>query len=353
MDFSEIRYGQVWEDADVLLEGLDVQPGDVCVSVASGGDNTLALLTRRPARVIAIDLSRAQIACLELRVAAYRTLSHAELLELMGSRPSNRRERLYRKCRIALSAEGRRFWDARPHAVALGIGNSGRLERYFALFRDRVLPFVHSPGTIRALLMPRDRQERQAFYQQRWNTVAWRALFRAFFSRPVMGRLGRDPEMLRHVSGGISTLVLERTERALTELDPAVNPYLHWMLTGTHGAVLPLALRPEAFDSIRNHLDRLEWRCESLQTFARREGARADRYNLSNVFEYLSPDEHRRLMDLLAGTARPGARLAYWNLFASRCAPGHVFRPLRALAARLRARDQGFFYSNFVLEEAA
>ena len=29
-DFSEIRYAQVWEDADVLLRGLDVQPGDVC-----------------------------------------------------------------------------------------------------------------------------------------------------------------------------------------------------------------------------------------------------------------------------------------------------------------------------------
>src|SRR5205807_6422671 len=94
-NFSMVRYAQCWEDADVLLEALDVQPGDVCLSIASAGDNTLALLSRNPARVLAVDLSPAQLACLELRVAAYRELSHPELLELIGSRPSRRRDVLY------------------------------------------------------------------------------------------------------------------------------------------------------------------------------------------------------------------------------------------------------------------
>ena len=101
-DFSRIRYAQVWEDADVLLEALDVRPGDVYVSIASAGDNALALLTEHPARVIAIDVSAQQIACLQLRVAAYRELTHGELLELVGSRPSTRRAALYARCRPAL-----------------------------------------------------------------------------------------------------------------------------------------------------------------------------------------------------------------------------------------------------------
>ena len=46
-EFSQIRYAQVWEDADILLDGLDIQPGDVCVSIASAGDNALAMLTPR------------------------------------------------------------------------------------------------------------------------------------------------------------------------------------------------------------------------------------------------------------------------------------------------------------------
>src|ERR1019366_7703995 len=90
-DFTGVRYAQCWEDADILVEALDVQPGDVCLSIASAGDNALALLTNHPAKVIALDLSPAQLACVELRVAAYRTLQHPELLELIGSTPSRRR----------------------------------------------------------------------------------------------------------------------------------------------------------------------------------------------------------------------------------------------------------------------
>ena len=59
-DFSQIRYAQCWEDADVLLEALDIEPGEVCLSIGSAGDNTLALLTRQPERVIAIDLNPVQ-----------------------------------------------------------------------------------------------------------------------------------------------------------------------------------------------------------------------------------------------------------------------------------------------------
>src|SRR5207302_1488891 len=76
-DFSGIRYAQCWEDADVLLEGLDIQPGDVCLSIASAGDNAFAMLSKGPSRVIALDLSPAQLACVEIRVAAFRELSHA------------------------------------------------------------------------------------------------------------------------------------------------------------------------------------------------------------------------------------------------------------------------------------
>ena len=92
-DFSRIRYAQVWEDADVLLEALDVRPGDVYVSIASAGDNALACSPGIP-RVIAIDVSAQQIACLQAARGAYRELTHGELLELVGSRPSTRRAAL-------------------------------------------------------------------------------------------------------------------------------------------------------------------------------------------------------------------------------------------------------------------
>lgn len=85
--FDIVRYAQVWEDADILVAALRPKAGDTVVSIASAGDNALALLAEGPERVIAVDLNPAQLACVRMRAAMYRMHSHLEFLELMGSRP--------------------------------------------------------------------------------------------------------------------------------------------------------------------------------------------------------------------------------------------------------------------------
>lgn len=354
-DFSGIRYAQCWEDADVLLRALDIQPGDTCLSIASAGDNTLAMLSRGPARVIALDLSPAQLACLELRVAAYRELAHAELLELIGSRPSGRRGELYRRCRTLLKPETRDFWDQRPQAVEGGIGGAGRFERYLALFRHAVLPLAHSQKRVAQLLRGGTRLEREGFYAEWWDTWRWRLLFRAFFSRFVLGRLGRAPAFFAQVEGGVAERFLARARHALTALDPAANPYLHWILMGRHAAALPGALRPECHEAIRRNLDRLEWRCQSLEDFlAGGERLRIDRFNLSDVFEYVPRDHYHRVLESLVAAGRSGSRLVYWNLLAERRRPESLADRLRSLgdlAAHLHALDRAFFYDALVIEE--
>jgi S-adenosylmethionine-diacylglycerol 3-amino-3-carboxypropyl transferase len=354
-DFSGIRYAQCWEDADILVKALNVRPGDVCLSIASAGDNALALLTCHPARVIALDLSQAQLACVELRVAAYRALDHAELLELMGSTPSRRRLDLYGRCRLLLDAPARAFWDARRQDVAAGVGSAGKFERYFGLFRRYVLPLVHRRPQIEALLHGGPAVKRKAFYRRQWDTFRWRMLFRVFFSRFVMGRMGRDPSFFAYVEGNVATRILERAKHAVTELDPAANPYLQWIMTGRHTTALPMALRPEHFDTIRANLDKLEWRCQSVEGFlASREAHSVDRFNLSDIFEYMSPENYHRLLEQLLKGAKPGGRLAYWNMLVPRSRPKSLedrLRPLGALAEQLHYQDKAFFYSRFVVEE--
>jgi S-adenosylmethionine-diacylglycerol 3-amino-3-carboxypropyl transferase len=354
-DFSTIRYAQVWEDADVLLAGLAPRPGDVCLSIASAGDNALALLTARPSRVIAVDMNPAQLSCLALRVAAYSTLSHPELLELIGSRPSARRVSLYERCRKALATADAAFWDARRGDIERGIGAIGKFERYFAVFRNRVLPLVHRRRLVMELMAPRDPDERRRFYDARWDTWRWRLLFRLFFSRTVMGRLGRDPEFFRYVDTDVAGSILARTTHALRQLDPSQNPYVHWILTGTHGDALPLALRPEHFDTIRDGLDRLEWHCVSVEEFlARTPGATLDRFNLSDLFEYVSVDHYHRMLEVIIRSSRQGGRLAYWNMLAPRRRPEALAGRLRSLddtASVLHLQDKAFFYSAFRLEE--
>lgn len=354
-DFSAIRYAQCWEDADVLVAALAPQAGQTLVSIASAGDNTLALLLNHPARVVAVDVSAAQLACLALRVAAYRALTHDGLLQLLGSRSCADRRALYARCRNQLSPEVRTFWDGHGDDIDRGIGGAGKFERYFATFRRFVLPLVHGRADVDRLLAGGTPDQREAFYADQWDTARWRWMFRLFFSRAVMGRLGRDPAFFAHVEGHVADRLLTRARHAMTALDPAANPYMHWILKGCHGAALPLALRAEHFDTIRQGLDRLEWRQSDVTGAldALGDGA-VHGCNLSDIFEYMSVDEYRRSLDRLCRALAPGGRLAYWNMLAPRRRPDDMaasLRPLPDLAARLHAADKAFFYSAFVIEE--
>jgi S-adenosylmethionine-diacylglycerol 3-amino-3-carboxypropyl transferase len=207
---------------------------------------------------------------------------------------------------------------------------------------------------VEALLRPRDPAARAAFYRERWDGWRWRALFRVFFSRFVMGRLGRDPSFFDHVRGPVAERILARTRHALTALDPAANPYLQWILLGRHASALPLALRPEHFDAIRAGLDRLSWRCTGLEAALAESDANGfQRFNLSDVFEYVDEEHYRRTLMELTRVGALGARLAYWNMLVPRHRPPVLADRLVPLTDRARALfavDKAFFYNDFVLE---
>lgn len=352
---STVRYGQVWEDADILLEGLQIEPGQQCLSVASAGDNALALLTQSPAIVLALDSNPAQLACLALRVAAFRCLTHTELLQLVGSRPSTTRAALYRKCRPALEAADRHYWDARSAEIAAGIGHAGRFERYLTLFRNRLLPLVHTRDCVRQLFEARDRSARVDFMQRHWDTALWRVLTMIALSQPVVARFGRDPAYFRHATDDLRSHLLGRIQHALVELEPRENPYLQWMLLGEHPFALPLALRGEHFDTIRDNVDRLCWVNGTLDdVLARGDFDPIDRFNLSDIFEYMTPAQMELSLRACIDRAHPGARLAYWNMLVPRRRPetlAQVLREDRLPAQRLHSRDKAFLYRDFVLEE--
>jgi S-adenosylmethionine-diacylglycerol 3-amino-3-carboxypropyl transferase len=54
VDFSKIRYSQVWEDTRLLRQGLCLKPQSRVLSIASAGDNAFALLLDDAREVVAI-----------------------------------------------------------------------------------------------------------------------------------------------------------------------------------------------------------------------------------------------------------------------------------------------------------
>ena len=357
VDFSAIRYAQVWEDADVLLEALDIQPGSNVLSIASAGDNALACLLSDPGKVVALDLNPAQLACVELRMAAIRNLEQPECLTLVGSRPASPRERLdaYQRCKSDLSPSAKAFWDAHAFQIESGIGSAGKFESYFALFRTRLLPWVHTKKRIAALMEPRsDRIKRESFYETHWNTWRWRLLFNFFFSRFVMGRLGRDKAFFKYVEGSVADRILTRTRHALVELRPNQNPYLNWILTGQHGEALPTWLRKENYYLIRERLDRLELYLGTIEQYLdAHPDSRFSAFNLSDIFEYMSEENTHTLLARILAASNPEARLAYWNMLVPRNRPERMKELLKSHpeeAHRLHLQDKAFFYSRFILE---
>lgn len=353
--FDSIRYAQCWEDADVLLEAAEIAPTDTCLSISSAGDNTLALVGAGAKRVIATDLSGAQIACLELRVAAYRVLTHGEFLELVGQLESPNRINHYRRCRDHLSLNARSFWDAKHHLIEQGIGRIGRFERYLTLFRRFLLPLTQRRQTVSQLFALETEQQRQALYDTTWNNRRWRFLCCLFFGRASLGRFGRDPAFTRFADESVWTSLQRRLPQAMVVQDPGTNPYLQWILKGQFDTRLPWSWREENFVKIRDNIDALEWRCDSIESvLAEMPDNSLDHCNLSDIFEYMSQPAYEKLLQEFIRVGAPGCRLVYWNVVVKRSRPEYLRGSLTALgklSRALHAKDKAFFYRDLVIEE--
>jgi S-adenosylmethionine-diacylglycerol 3-amino-3-carboxypropyl transferase len=355
--FDLVRYANVWEDAWILREALRPAPGRRMLSIASAGDNAFALLAAG-SEVVAADLSPAQIALVDLKRAAIRRLNHGDCLAFLGfRRPDQDRRAVYETLERDLGSKSREIWRERLDEIAGGACHHGRFERYFKLFRELVLPLIHRRSTVLSLLEMRSAAERETFYENTWNNLRWRLLFRIFFSRFMMGRLGRDPEFFRYVEGSVADRILGRARYALTVLPTHENPYLEFILTGGFNRTLPLYLRSYAFPEVKRNLDRLVLYEGPVDEAARQHrGEGFDGYNLSDIFEYLDEPTSAAVYGSLLETARPGARFAYWNMLVPRrlstAFPDRV-RYLEEESRELFVRDLAFFYSAFVVEEVS
>lgn len=350
--FGFVRYGSVWEDADVLCAALgDTARGGRVLSIASAGDNALALLTLDPAEVVAADLSLAQLACVALRLEALRRLDDGALLAFLGLAPATDRAITYLKLRGELPEFARAFWDAHPDAIAAGVTRAGKFERYLLAFRRWVLPLVHSKATIQALAQLDQGEGQERFYAKRWDNWRWRLLFKVFFSRFVMGRAGRDPAFFAEVEGAVGERILARTRWAITRLPVRTNPYFRAILAGGFVPEAPPRwLRPEHLGAVRARADRVRLVHGPVEGA----GGPFAAFNLSDIFEYMPPPECERVYLALLERAQPGARLAYWNMLAPRRRPeafASRVRELTAEAEALHARDRAWFYRAFRLEE--
>jgi S-adenosylmethionine-diacylglycerol 3-amino-3-carboxypropyl transferase len=311
----------------------------------------LALLTTNPELLLAVDLSAAQLNLLELKKVAFQTLAYEDLLVFFGIHEGTDRTTTYNLLKTSLSSSSRAFWDAQPEVVSQGIVFAGKFEKYFGLFRKWILPFIHSRKTTLALLESKSEKKQKEFYSNKWNTFAWKTLFRVFFSRFVLGKYGRDPEFLNEVTVSVSEFIFKKAQEDLSAVKCQENYFLRFILLGEYGNNLPFYLRSDNFQKIRQNLDALQLHQGHLQdgftnnTF--------DRFNLSNIFEYMPEQVFMELAVEIAKGANKDARLGYWNLMVPRYLPAaspDLFWADKDSSRQLSKLDNGFFYRHFLVD---
>lgn len=356
---EDVRYSQVWEDHALLSGAIaDVARGGTVLSLASAGCNALALLLdgEGPCCVIAVDVSPAQTALFELKLAAIRSLAGAqELAAFLGARPSDGRAEVYAELRQGLPDDARAYWDARPDMVEAGVIGCGLLDRYILGFVRAYMSTLVDATALDAFLACDDLAKQRTLFST--NVSAIEPAVREFYGRAGLQGRARDETQFAHVSEeDVGGVFWKRFETVCTSVRARGNFYLEYLLTGAYRdlALGPAYLRPENFELLRSRIDRITVVRAELGTWLA--GAAPDSLdaaNLSDMLEYLSNEQSEQLLTVLASRLRRGGRVAYWNLFVDRDASSYIdaFAPVEGLGERLFAADRVPFYGAFRVDE--
>ncbi len=354
--FNDILYSQCWEDPAIDRAAFRIRPDDVVFSITSGGCNVLTFLLDDPRKVIALDFNPYQNYLLELKIAAFKTLSYDEVLEFIGVHESDRRSMLYRRMRGALRDESRGYWDMQQQKIARGVLHCGRYERYMGLLRTWIHLFI-GRKFIESFFTTDSPERRSMLFHTKWENIWWRLLTRVLLSRRTMSVLF-DKAFFEFLDDSFSfgEHFAARAERALTILPCRKNYFLSYILFGRFydENCLPHYLRRENFSTIRDRLDRIMVVTDSCERFfATLPDHTISKFNFTNIFEWMSPAAFEALLRDTIRVARDGAVLTYRNLLVFREHPGSLERSIhshREAARELHNRDLSFIYKNYVVE---
>jgi len=291
----ELRQGSDW-----VVDGLEGREGEAVLAAAEGGDRVLRLLSARPKRIAVVDPNPAQLHLLQLKLAALKSLAHADYLELMGHRPSRRRRTLFQRLRWLLSKESDEFWLARLPVIDRGVAQQGEFERQLSSFRQFVR-LVHGTKKVERFQALATEEERRRLYASEWQTTLWRHFGARIWKRWF--EVGP-----------------ERLERLLFE-----------------GRLLapPPQLTAAEFDVAKELANRVLVVTEPSQTYLQGQpGDSVDMFLMGRM-------ELQGLGAELCRVARPGARMSYVT--------GHPEgRPPVGFVAHGQPQDAGFFLGQIV-----
>ncbi|MBA3446451.1 MAG: DUF3419 family protein [Pseudaminobacter sp.] len=368
--FSGLVYAQIWEDPEVDMAAMQLEPGHRIVTIASGGCNALSYLTAEPAHIEAVDLNAAHVAFNRLKLAALRALpDYASFHGIYGGGGESRNIPLYdERIRPHLDAESRSYWEGRRwngrrriSMLGGGLYHHGLLG-LFVGWGHRVarLYGVDLRDMLRAATMA----EQRAFFDTALAPLFDKPLVRWLTgNKASLFGLGIPPQQYQALaSGGDMAAVLRERFRKLACDFPLADNYFAWQAFGrgysdADDAPLPLYLQRANYELVREHAGRITVTHASFTDFlATKPEASVDRFVLLDAQDWMTDAQLNELWREITRTAAPGARVIFRTAAAPTLLPGHVddallsrweYRDEESLA--LHARDRSAIYGGFHL----
>ena len=374
--FSGLVYPQIWEDPDVDMAAMELGAGHRMVTIASGGCNMLAYLSRHPARIDVVDLNPHHVALNRLKLAAFRFLpTHGDVVRQFGMENIASNSRAYDTF-IApkLDVATRRYWNGRTNAFGRrridvfnrNIYKTGLLGRFIGA--GHLVARLYGVR-LSEMIETRSLREQRHFFETRVAPLFDKPAIRWLTSRKSsLFGLGIPPQLfdeLASLSDGKSLApVLKARLEKLSCHFPLRDNYFAWQAyarrypTGAEGA-LPTYLKLEHYDAIRANAERVEVHHAGFtELLAQKPAESVDRFVLLDAQDWMTDGQINALWSEISRTAAPGARVIFRTAAEKSVIEGRLSQALRERwtylaerSAELNLRDRSAIYGGFHIYE--
>jgi S-adenosylmethionine:diacylglycerol 3-amino-3-carboxypropyl transferase len=344
---NELFFAQIREDPEVESAVVARRAPRRIVCVGSGGCVALSLLADGVEAVHAVDLNPAQCAVIELKRAAIVELDRDAYLAFIGEAPSDDRAATYERLAPRLPAYARERFAARPEWVSGGINHAGVTERFYRYLGGSIRASVVPDEVWQALFACATVEEQRALHARHFTGEAWRAAIRLLLSKRTHLLFFPAFMFANATEHDFGTFFAHQFDHEIGTKRVADNYFLWQLLYGRYlDDAMPRYLEAARWEETRRNAHKLTVAPQPIGAFL--DGARGiDAFFLSNVFDWMKPEERAELCARMLEAAAPGAAVLFRNMLSTPALPPSFVERLRVDAeesAALHRRERSMSY---------
>ena len=328
--FQKIGYSTCWEDPSIIQKALKIEKGDRVLSISSSGCNILNFLLHDPKEILAVDYDPNQQYLLELKIKAIKNLNYREFLAILGVTPSDEREEIYSYIRDSLEHNTRIFWDNKIELIKKGILYNGEIERYAKIF-GKYLCFLKGEKVIKQFFKCETIKEQSDYFYKNIHSMPYilflileynkyifqiRLSHRLFSEFLVKRKKPSDEDFIFIKKNSYSTDYLKKIEYVFTNMPIKNNYFASLVLLGYYidEECYPSYLKSKYFSLLKKRVNRIKIKnCSLKKALISSPNKSIDKFNLSNVLDWVNIKEFRKHLEIMSKTGRPGSSFCYFS----------------------------------------